>query len=39
MTVMKNLNEKFAHFRYKEHSGDLFRGISYERKIIDIIAY
>jgi len=26
MTVMKNLNEKFTHFRYKEHPGDLFRG-------------
>ncbi|WP_336828342.1 hypothetical protein [Sphingobacterium multivorum] len=23
---MKNLNEKFTHFRYKEHPGDLFRG-------------
>ncbi|OFV11187.1 hypothetical protein HMPREF3127_20055 [Sphingobacterium sp. HMSC13C05] len=22
---MKNLNEKFTHFRYKEHPGDLFR--------------
>ena len=24
--VLKNLNEKFTHFRYKEHAGDLFRG-------------
>ena len=26
MNVMKNLSEKFTHFRYKEHPGDLFRG-------------
>jgi len=26
MIIMKNLSEKFTHFRYKEHPGDLFRG-------------
>jgi hypothetical protein len=24
--VLKNLNENFTHFRYKEHPADLFRG-------------
>lgn len=26
MTAMKTLNEKFTHFKYKEHPGDLSRG-------------